>query len=96
MDSADMKNGFPAPRQTMVAKMVAKVASNASASLAVIAVLMVLVVGMYVYYHGFLFLGPYAKRAAKRGAKGPEKSADQDDKDGDSETERLIESINSA
>jgi hypothetical protein len=82
--------------------MVAKVASNPCTSLAIIAVLTILVVGMYVYYHGFLFLGPYAPRVAKRGAQGSEKGADKGsaaDKDsakGDPETERLIESINSA
>ena len=109
MEIADTKIGYPAPgaprrapgdtpRPTLVATMVAKVASNARASLAIIAVLVILVVGMYVHYHGFLFLGPYAKRAARRGAKGVEKSADAggDNDKGDSETERLIESINKA
>jgi hypothetical protein len=116
MENPDMKHGFTAPgggpgaprpasgadRQPFVAKMVAKVASNACTSLAIIAVLVVLVVGMFVYYHGFLFMGPYAKRAVKCGAKSSAKKSekpadkDSDSEKGDSETERLIESINSA
>ena len=89
-------------RPALVARMVAKVAANPCTSLAIIAVLTILVVGLYVYYQGFMFLGPYAPRVTKRGARGAEKGAEKDsaaDKDsakGDPETERLIESINSA
>jgi len=86
-------------KKSLVTKMAGTVASHAHASLALIIVLTVLLIGVYVYYHGLLFLGPYARPRKSRASK---KRKDDDDADqgaqeqkGDPETERLIDSINS-
>lgn len=91
----------PAPaKKSVVAKLASAVAGHAYMSLAVIVVLVILIIGMYVYYHGLLFLGPYASRKAgfkskSKGKKGKDKdSDDEDDVKGDPETEKLIQSIN--
>jgi hypothetical protein len=66
-------------------------------ALAVVVVLLILVIGLYVYYHGFLFLGPYAKCAPRRGKAKKDSGGgggDASDDRGDPETERLIEAIN--
>jgi putative methionine-R-sulfoxide reductase with GAF domain len=78
-------------KTTFVAKMAGAVAAHARMSLAVIVVLAALVIGIYVYYHGILWLGPYAGRGG-RAAKAKRKAADAEP--GDPETERLIDSIN--
>jgi hypothetical protein len=94
--------GPGAPRKSFVARLAASVASHAYMSLAIIVVLVILVIGVYVYYHGFLFLGPYAGRRPgrpashrkKRAEAGADEGAGDADDRGDPETERLIESIN--
>ena len=68
-------------------------------ALAVIVVLVILVIGLYVYYHGLLFLGPYAKAGGKGSRGRKKKDGGSDGGDGseeraDPETERLIDSIN--
>jgi hypothetical protein len=93
-----------AAKNSFVSKMASSVANHPYISLAIIVVLSVLVIGAYVYYHGFLCLGPYAAaaegfRAGAKKAKGgkPRRAAEADasDPDSDAETERLIDSINS-
>jgi len=98
--------GAPAARgpgkKSIVAKLATSVAGHAYASLAIIVVLLILVIGLYVYYHGLFFLGPYA--SAKKGGFRPKKKKGGDDSSaedapgpsakGDPETERLIDSIN--
>ena len=86
-------------KKPLVAKMAGMVASHAHASLAIIIVLTVLLLGLYIYYHGLFFLGPYARPRKSRATK---KRKDEDEADqgaqkqkGDPETERLIDSINS-
>lgn len=95
---AAMRPAGPA-KKTFVAKMAGAVAGHAYMSLAIIVVLVILVIGLYVYYHGFLFLGPYAKhgKGGFRAAKGKRKDSDDAEPgaQGDPETERLIDSINS-
>jgi hypothetical protein len=80
-----------APKKALASRLAGAVASHAYASLALIIVLVILVVGLYTYYHGILFLGPYAK-----GGKGKkkDKASDEGEVSGDPETERLIDSIN--
>lgn len=87
-----------APKKSFVAKMASAVASHAYLSLAVIVVLVILVIGLYVYYHGFLFLGPYAS-GGKGGFRSKKKKDEGggdpgSDEKGDPETERLIDTIN--
>jgi hypothetical protein len=95
-----MRPAGPA-KKTLVAKMAGAVAGHAYMSLAIIVVLVILVIGIYVYYHGLLFLGPYAKhgkggfRTAKGGKRKDPDDADPAAEKGDPETERLIDSINS-
>ncbi len=88
----------PAPaKKSFIAKIAGSIASHAYMSLAIIIVLIILVIGIYVYYHGFLFLGPYAKKSGFRpGKKRPAGGGDAGagDEAGDPETERLIDSIN--
>jgi hypothetical protein len=86
-------------KKSLVTKMAGAIASHAHASLALIIVLTVLLIGVYIYYHGLFFLGPYARPRKSRAAK---KRKDDDDANqsaqeqkGDLETERLIDSINS-
>jgi hypothetical protein len=89
--------GATSPKKPLAARLAGAVANHAYASLAIIIVLLILVIGLVVYYRGFLFLGPYAgKRAGARGSRRKDPGPDEggaDDK-GDPETERLIESIN--
>jgi len=86
-----------APKKSFVAKLAASVAGHAYMSLAIIIVLLILVIGLYVYYHGLFFLGPYA---STKGGPRPKKKKDSGDESGaedakgDPETERLIDSIN--
>jgi hypothetical protein len=86
-------------KKTFVAKLAGAVADHSYMSLAIIVVLVVLVIGAYIYYHGLLFLGPYASpgKSGFRSAKGGKrKDPDAEGGDqGDPETERLIDSINS-
>ena len=80
------------------------VACNSYVSLAIIVILIIMVIGLYVYYHGILGLGPFASRgpaARKPGARGKGQEADEEsdkksDEKSDPETERLIDSINNA
>jgi hypothetical protein len=83
----------PAPicKKPFIASLAEAVARHAYLALAVIAVLAALAVGLYVYYHGFLFLGPYAQ-LARLGAR--RKADDGDGDKEDPETERLIEALN--
>lgn len=78
-----------AGRRSFTARLTGGIANHAGAALAVIVVLIILVVGLYVYYHGLFFLGPYARGG--RGAKGAKGAADEA---GDPETEKLISAIN--
>lgn len=92
-----------APSKSFVAKLAGAVASHAYMSLAIIIVLTILVLAIYVYYHGLLFLGPYASKSGgdrrskkkKEGGFLAETDAGtvDDSPSGDAETERLIESI---
>ncbi len=66
------------------------VGNNAYISLAVMVVLVIVVMGMWVYYHGLFGLGPYASSSPAKGKKAATDSGD----DPDSETERLIKTIN--
>lgn len=85
-------------KKSFVAKLATSVAGHAYMSLAIIIVLLILVIGLYVYYHGLFFLGPYASakkggfRSKKKKDPGDESSAEE--AKGDPETERLIDSIN--
>jgi hypothetical protein len=96
-------SGRPAAsaKKAPIAKMAGIVAKHAYMSLAIIIVLVILVLGMHIYYHGFLFLGPYAKpskggfRSAKSNKRKGADDADAESQKGDPETERLIDSINS-
>ena len=89
-------------KKMFIAKMAGVVAGHAYMSLAIIVVLVILVIGLSVYYRGFLFLGPYAQhsKGAPRAANGGKRKdpgdpgADQGAEKGDPETERLIDSIN--
>lgn len=99
---AAMRPAGPAgpAKKSFFAKMAGAVAGHAYMSLAIIVVLVILVIGLYVYYHGFLSLGPYAKhgKGGFRAAKGKHKDSDDAEpgaEKGDPETERLIDSINS-
>ena len=90
--------------KSFVAKAAASVAGHPYASLAIIVVLVIVVIGVFVYYRGLLFLGPYADSARiSRSAKGAasktkRKTSDDDDESGDDkgdpETEKLINAIN--
>lgn len=93
----------PAVSKSFVAKAAGAIASHSYASLAVIVVLVIVVIGMFVYYRGLWFLGPYAECAQlSKGSKGAaakskRKASDDDesgDEKGDPETEKLINAIN--
>jgi hypothetical protein len=98
----NLQAGARAPvKKSLVAKLAASVAGHAYMSLALIIVLLILVIGLYVYYHGLFFLGPYASAqrstkggAKKKGSSGASDETDTGDAKGDPETERLIDSIN--
>ena len=95
--------GVGSGKRGIVCKLAGAVSRHGRMCLALIAVLTVLVVGMYVYYHGFLRFGPYCKSVARPG---PRKGAKKSSDDGESgtaagksdrvaeETEKLIETIN--
>lgn len=85
-----LEGGVSPPKKPFVARLAAAVAGHAYWSLAAIIVLTLLVVGLYVYYHGFFFLGPYAHKPKG----GRAKKGGEDEAQGDPETERLIDSIN--
>jgi hypothetical protein len=88
------------------------VANHSKLSFAIICMLTVLVIGMYIYYHGFFILGPYAssdnkskdssKDNKKDKSKDSSKESSKDNKKDksneieDIETENLIKSINSS
>ncbi|MDE2097438.1 MAG: hypothetical protein KGL39_09355 [Patescibacteria group bacterium] len=101
METAQQALATPVTKPGLYKRLAAKCASHGSACLAVIIVLAALVIVLYVYYHGFLFLGPYAKgvtrlRASKKD-KGGGAPADTDtgkDVQPDKETAKLIQSIN--
>jgi hypothetical protein len=82
----------PAARGSLAARLAGAVASHAYMALAMIIVLVIVVIGMYVYYHGLFFLGPYVGKK-KMAAKGSVAGA-SDDPPADPETESLINSIN--
>jgi len=92
----------PAPsKKPFFGRLAAGIAGHPYLALAAIIVLTLLVVGIYAYYHGIFFLGPYAPPSgASRasGARGKKKdraaAAAGDEAQGDPETERLIDSIN--
>ena len=100
---------------TVVKKSFMNIASNTVAnhsklSFAIICMLTVLVIGMYIYYHGFFILGPYAssdnkskdsskdnkKDKSKDASKDSSKNKDKSNEIEDIETENLIKSINSS
>ncbi len=88
-------------KRSMMSKLAGAVGRNPYASLAVIIVLTIVVISLYVYYHGFLKIGPYASGFAPSAVKGGPKSGREpkgsppDSSDsGDPETERLIAAIN--
>jgi hypothetical protein len=63
----------------------------------IIILLIILLIATYVYYHGLFIFGPFAgKQGAKPREKSKGKSKDDDEEKGDDETEKLIDSINSA
>lgn len=85
------------------------VANHSKLSFAIICMLTVLVIGMYIYYHGFFILGPYAsndntskdksKDSQKEKQKDNKKDKQKDNKSNeieDIETENLIKSINNS
>jgi hypothetical protein len=79
----------PSAKGSLISSCANALKNNAYISLAVMVVLVIIVIGMWVYYHGIFGLGPYASGAPPKG----KKSSDGDDEP-DSETERLIKSIN--
>jgi hypothetical protein len=89
-----------AAKKSFIGKLAGSVAAHAYLSLAIIIVLLILVLGLVVYYRGFLFLGPYAsstrghKPTRKRKESGDASGVAADEPPGDPETEKLIESIN--
>jgi hypothetical protein len=93
----------PAAKKALVARLATMVGNHAYLSLATIVVLTIVLVALYVYYHGFLFLGPYKASAATRGAKAAKKkdargtgktNKNQKPEDAEeAEIERLIETI---
>ena len=85
----------PASKRSTVGKLAGVVGRNPHASLAVIVVLAILVISLYVYYHGFLRVGPYAapRRAGPKPPARKDPPADPPES-GDPETERLIAAIN--
>ena len=88
--------GPPPPKKPLAGRLAAAVARHSFLSLAVIVVLVVLTIGLYVYYHGFLVLGPYATPAGKGRSKKADGSRAEGGPAGDEETERLIDTINGA
>ena len=104
-ESQQQQASAQAPAAHPVKKSLLSATANAVAchsymSLAIIVILIIMVIGLYVYYHGILGLGPFASRgpaARKPGARGKVKEADdKNDEKSDPETERLIDSINNA
>jgi hypothetical protein len=101
----------PAGKKSLASKLAGAVGRSPYASLAIIVVLTILVISLYVYYHGFLRVGPYAAGfTASAGNKvktaRPESGGASDSRakdassaapadSGDPETERLIAAINS-
>jgi hypothetical protein len=83
-----------APAKSIVTRMTSFLAGHAHMTLAIIIVLIVLVIGLFVYYHGLLFLGPYASAKAGFKSKERKKDADEDAAKADPETEKLIATIN--
>jgi len=83
--------GPAAGAKTLVTRLTAAVAGHARFSLAVIIVLLITTIGVYVYYHGLFFLGPFSK-----GGRAPREKSDagSGEAKGDPETDRLIETIN--
>lgn len=95
---ADVAPPLP-PRPGLAARLTASVADSPRLALGAICVLAALVVGLYVYYHGLLFLGPYAGRPAK--AKPARAAAGRPGGGGeaeatDPETDRLVDAIDAA
>jgi len=90
------ERGGASPKKSLVGRLAAAVAGHAYLALAAIIVLTLLVIGLYVYYHGLFFLGPYAAPPPKGRAKKKDRDsgAGADEAQGDPETERLIDSIN--
>lgn len=89
----------PPAKRSAATKLAGAVGRNPYASLAVIIVLTIVVISMYVYYHGFLWLGPFAARGSRRPERKPASrkeppAADPPQESGDPETERLIAAIN--
>jgi flagellar basal body-associated protein FliL len=101
MAEAQQAEAPAAGKKTLVGRMAGKVGKSPYTALAVIVVLAILVIGLYVYYHGLLRVGPYAAVSAFRkggpakAAPAKEKAADEAAETGDPETERLIAAINS-
>lgn len=72
-----------------------QISSKPMFALAIIIVLTILLIGVIVYYHGILFLGPYANSKPATSKVASTKRA-TDDETSDPETDKLINSINSA
>lgn len=88
----------PAAAPGLMSKATAHVVARPKLALAVIVLLVILVIYLVVYYRGLFIFGPYAVGAAAAAGARKRKRAPVDDEDdpGDAETEKLIQTINSA
>jgi hypothetical protein len=98
MSENDSAPAAPSGRKSIVSRLASVLSSHAHLTLAIVVVLVVIIIGMFIYYHGLLFLGPYAKAGFKSGSAARRKKAEGDEDEesakADPETEKLIATIN--